>query len=307
MSLTPPLFTSIYADGPDATKFRPSDLNRITGLLTAMFGTSNPTGALLFRDSGAANGFSWVEPVAAGSYMRSAGAAAAPAWSTLTLPDSATAGDLMVATGANAIGSLATGAALTVLVGGSTPAWTATPTLTSVGFSGGSVLEGSTANMIDQRNGTTAQMFRPYNTFTNSTNYERAIFGYSGNQLYIGTQKGGTGAARPIFIGTNVTGVPDAAVSISGTVLDFYPANLASWRMSGTGHFVNQTDNTYDVGQTNANRPRHGHFAGYLAIGDGIDAPGAGTGEARIYVDTADGDLKVVYADGVVKTITVDS
>jgi pectate lyase-like protein len=40
---------------------------------------------------------------------------------------------------------------------------------------------------------------------------------------------------------------------------------------------------------------------------DGITAPGALTGRARIYVDTADGDLKVVFGDGTVKTIVVDT
>lgn len=31
------------------------------------------------------------------------------------------------------------------------------------------------------------------------------------------------------------------------------------------------------------------------------------SGEARIYVDTADGELKVVFGDGTVKTIVVDT
>ena len=42
-------------------------------------------------------------------------------------------------------------------------------------------------------------------------------------------------------------------------------------------------------------------------IKDGITAPGAVTGYAGIYVDTSDGDLKVVFADGTVKTIVTDS
>jgi hypothetical protein len=44
----------------------------------------------------------------------------------------------------------------------------------------------------------------------------------------------------------------------------------------------------------------------YLAVTDGITAPGAGSGVARIYVDTADGSLKVVFASGTVKTLTTD-
>lgn len=42
------------------------------------------------------------------------------------------------------------------------------------------------------------------------------------------------------------------------------------------------------------------------AIVDGVTAPTAAAGYAIIYVDTADGDLKVVFGDGVVKTIVTD-
>jgi hypothetical protein len=45
----------------------------------------------------------------------------------------------------------------------------------------------------------------------------------------------------------------------------------------------------------------------YLRVFDGITAPGAGVGYARIYIDTADGDLKVIFPDGVIKTLATDS
>ena len=44
-----------------------------------------------------------------------------------------------------------------------------------------------------------------------------------------------------------------------------------------------------------------------LYVTDGITAPGTSTGWAKIYVDTADGDLKVKFSDGVTKTITTDT
>jgi|GEM_PF-4651453 len=47
--------------------------------------------------------------------------------------------------------------------------------------------------------------------------------------------------------------------------------------------------------------------ASYLQITDGVTAPGALAGVARLYVDTADGDLKCVFADGFVRTIGADS
>lgn len=47
--------------------------------------------------------------------------------------------------------------------------------------------------------------------------------------------------------------------------------------------------------------------AGDIAITDGMTAPGATSGKAKIYVDSADGDLKVKFGDGTVKTIVVDT
>lgn len=44
-----------------------------------------------------------------------------------------------------------------------------------------------------------------------------------------------------------------------------------------------------------------------LQLVDGITAPATATGFASIYVDTADGDLKVKFGDGTVKTIATDT
>ena len=44
-----------------------------------------------------------------------------------------------------------------------------------------------------------------------------------------------------------------------------------------------------------------------VSLDDGITAPAAVSGRAIIYVDTADGDLKIVFGDGTVKTIVVDT
>lgn len=46
---------------------------------------------------------------------------------------------------------------------------------------------------------------------------------------------------------------------------------------------------------------------GGIAIQDGITAPATLSGWAKIYVDTADGDLKVKFGDGTVKTIVTDT
>lgn len=44
-----------------------------------------------------------------------------------------------------------------------------------------------------------------------------------------------------------------------------------------------------------------------LALVDGITAPAAIVGVAQIYVDIADGDLKVRFGDGFIRTIALDS
>jgi len=47
--------------------------------------------------------------------------------------------------------------------------------------------------------------------------------------------------------------------------------------------------------------------AGELWIPDGITAPTQTSGSAKLFVDVSDGDLKVIFGDGTVKTIVVDT
>lgn len=44
-----------------------------------------------------------------------------------------------------------------------------------------------------------------------------------------------------------------------------------------------------------------------LNITDGVTAPATQAGRVLIYVDAADGDLKVKFGDGIVKTIATDT
>jgi hypothetical protein len=45
---------------------------------------------------------------------------------------------------------------------------------------------------------------------------------------------------------------------------------------------------------------------GALQLPDGITAPSTASGRASIYVDVSDGDLKIKFGDGTVKTIVTD-
>lgn len=127
--------------------------------------------------------------------------------------------------------------------------WTAAQT-----FSG--AITGA-SNVIEQRNSTNAQAFRVYNTYTDASNYERFMFGYVANRLFIGNQIAGTGADRSVdFVGLDFT-----FKTAAGT---------ARWYILSNGHFTAATDNTYDIGGSGAFRPRHVYIGGNVVAGGTI-------------------------------------
>lgn len=68
------------------------------------------------------------------------------------------------------------------------------------------VLRRDASNTLAQRNGTNAQAFRVYNTFTSATNHERGKLEWSSNVFNIGTEKGsGGGTARAMALQTDGT------------------------------------------------------------------------------------------------------
>ena len=84
----------------------------------------------------------------------------------------------------------------------------------SIGFTSGfgsgtldTILRRDAANTLALRNGTAAQTFNVYNTFTSSTNFERfRIFAQSAAAVLIGTEKGsGGGTARALELQTDGT------------------------------------------------------------------------------------------------------
>jgi hypothetical protein len=203
------------------------------------------------------------------------------------------------------------------------------------------------ADTLAQRRGVNAQAFRIYNTFTDASNYERGKVAWSANVLQIGTENAGTGLARALelqtggttklIINTSTSVESSAGISIFSSA-DFRAASSGSFYWNGRTNITSPSNGTILIGNlaqndfgrmmfgsTTSSFPalkRNGasletrladdssyapHAMQYLDITDGIAAPGAAAGRARIYVDTADGDLKVVFADGTVKTIVVDT
>jgi len=75
----------------------------------------------------------------------------------------------------------------------------------------------SKGNELNFVNGTNAQTFRVYNTYTSSTNFERAQVGWSTDVFIVGTEKGSSiGTARPMHFQTD--GITRVAITTTGLV-----------------------------------------------------------------------------------------
>jgi hypothetical protein len=75
------------------------------------------------------------------------------------------------------------------------------------------------ANTLAQRNGTAAQTTNLYNTYTDSSNYERLATTWSSNVCFTRPQNAGTGSARlyvPVTGATTVAGLPSASTAGAG-------------------------------------------------------------------------------------------
>lgn len=113
----------------------------------------------------------------------------------------------------------------------------------SNGGSNSFTLAADAANTLALRNGVNAQSVNVYNTYTDASNYERAVFDWTtnANGLTIGTTQAGTGAARSVFF--NRAG--SAKIVLASTGIQFGDNLLAA------------TDATYNIGAVSANRPNN--------------------------------------------------
>jgi hypothetical protein len=111
------------------------------------------------------------------------------------------------------------------------------------------------------------------------------------------------GLPHKLILGGGETGIRE---EISGQ-LAVYSGGGAGWAFLATTErsLIPSQDNATDIGST-TNRMR-ATYQGRMALIDGVTAPATVTGHALIYVDSADGDLKVKFGDGTVKTIVTDT
>lgn len=83
----------------------------------------------------------------------------------------------------------------------------------SVGKGAGAIFA---TNLIEQRNGTSAQAFNLYNTYTDASNYERGFMRFVSNVLQIGAEAAGTGTGRSISISPGGTGTQIVSIATVG-------------------------------------------------------------------------------------------
>lgn len=82
---------------------------------------------------------------------------------------------------------------------------------------------------------------------------------------------------------------------------------IATENITTTGHGTRFSFSTVANGSTTQTARMLIPEDGGIAIQDGITAPATLTGWGKIYIDTADGDLKIKFGDGTVKTIVTDT
>lgn len=176
-------------------------------------------------------------------------------------------------------------AALTDETGSGASVFGTSPTFTTqitINGGGATILTSDGADTLAQRNGTTAQAWRLYNTFTDAANYERAFMAFATNVLQIGHQAAGSGTARN---------------------LQFVTSGAARWTIDTSGHLLAATDASWDIGQSGANRPRNLFLSGNITLGGALSINGINplTQVAGVSTQTADYTLVLGDAGDVVE------
>ena len=126
-----------------------------------------------------------------------------------------------------------TGGTLSFVVGSTTIATITSLGLTVAGYvniNNNALLYGDASNILSQRNGTSGQEQRVYNTYTDASNGEWGFLQWASNIFVVGTTKNGTGTNRALRF--SVGGTVAANVSTSGSW-----TNLGSMEVLSGGYY----------------------------------------------------------------------
>ncbi len=148
-----------------------------------------------------------------------------------------------------------------------------------------------TSNLMEVRNGTNAQSFRVYNTWTSSTNCEFGSLEWSSNILRIGVNRCASGTVRTLQVaGQNITFLTSANGSTNPS---------ATFGMDNTAIYQ-AGDNTLDLGKT-AQRFNDLFLGAQIRLGDGtsvIEQAAAGVTSVKNSTSTSDATHRVIGANG---------
>ena len=157
----------------------------------------------------------------------------------------------------------------------------------NAGAFGGTNIWVEDANTRAHRNGTTAQVLRVYNTYTDASNYERGVFDWTttANTLTIGTQAAGTGTNRSLVL--TVAGGGTITMATAGNIT--FNNGGSPIIMLGGGQLLQvngyTVTNAIVLDYVNADTGISRSAAGVIAIGNG----GAGDSSACIKAKTKAG------------------
>jgi hypothetical protein len=136
-------------------------------------------------------------------------------------------------------------------------------------------------NTLAMRNGTNAQEFRLYDTYTDNANFSRLALRVSegANGFELSTEKTGTGAPRNLYLSSSY----GASLMLGSNIV-----------IGGNVAFL--TDNTYDIGASGANRPRNVHVGQNIHVAGVINFGNASWDVPQI--KRAGSDVEIAKADG---------
>lgn len=174
----------------------------------------------------------------------------------------------------------------------------------------------ATGNLVELRNGTNAQEFQLYNTYTNASIYERAFFRWNANVLEVGTEAAGTGVGRSTRIVTGASASNFMVLDLNDVTVSSNRKHVFQYQSSDILDILTTATDVYLRCQSSKR-----HYLGGPTSGDGWNeiwgnevssdpaAPaegayviwmsdGTGTGD--------DGDILIkITAGGVTKTATL--
>jgi hypothetical protein len=162
------------------------------------------------------------------------------------------------------------------------------------------------ADLVNASTGTSAlTAYRSRNDASAEVVVTMAGSAFSGNRF-------GVPRANTAFVGCTTAHVLNIGTAGAAAVV-FGTADVARMTIAATGE-ISATSTTASTSTTTGALTVAGGvgIAGRCAVNnmslvDGITAPATQAGHAILYVDSADGDLKIKFGDGTVKTIVTDT